>query len=149
MTNKYTASIDGVVIGKRTSKSREYTHCIAVKWCKAYSLKLAQDQCWMETDRKNYDYYMRELAANPEGLQWLRKEVKERVMAATDRDDWARSEMESRVANVHRTDKETDSYTGWHVITWCGRWDLAAKEYAKWSGRADVAQCRLLEANKL
>jgi hypothetical protein len=142
MANKYIAVIDGETVGKRTSKSREYSHCIAVKWCRVYALKAVSDPRRMAMDAKNWAHWME----SEHNQRYTRAEFLDRAKAASSGEEYADAEMRRSTNNIMR---DTDRYASWHVITWCGRPDLAAKEHAKWSGRADVAQCRILDAIKL
>lgn len=147
MANKYHAYIDGVMVGTRTSQSRTYTHCIAVKWSKDYALCQCSDPRSMAQDRKNYDFYMTEID-NGGDLRWLNAQAIADAKAARDRDHYAERMVERYADRVER--RAAEGYYGtWQVVTWCGRPDLAQKAYGQYANRRDVEAVRIVEATQV
>lgn len=133
MTTKYIAKLDGIIVGKRTTKDRTYTHAIVALSDEAGARDAAYNHVADEDDRDNYEFDCREVVAA-------------KVYGTADPDAYrarcaAKVEggFEAYVARV-RTEKierfEHDLSNGKYkpgVVAWAGRADLAQKEAAKWA----------------
>jgi hypothetical protein len=158
MTTHYVALIDGKQIGKRSTESRTYTHCVAAK----PSYEAAKRQAvegWDVADADSFEYYStvaRATVGDPKypGDAYLDKhrieqrdidDAKRELGGATTAAEFHQLRAAARLAKIE-ADKAKGRFDEWGVQTWCGRLDLAHKEAAARRNGSYFAEVRVLEA---
>lgn len=138
MSTKYVARLNGQIVGKRTTKSRAYTHAVVVRVCKKTKIENTH-KAWADskTNRSNFRWYS-EVAAQQPGVTWrptgwnfdyrhgCSAEDIERAMALVEGgyEAYLQRNLQKALAAVEAADY------GVSALTWCGRPDLAQKAAA-------------------
>lgn len=161
MPNKFEAVMPDGNIGKRSSKSRFYSHCVAVR--RSYENALANAKREHPTDRRNFEYHRAYLDGSSKHLKKLSWESDERYAERVEKaiedakkwlrgfdnvDDWIADCIKRAIASVEQA-KAEGAYDRWAISGWCGRADLAAKLFASESNKDWIAEAKILEAKQV
>jgi hypothetical protein len=127
MTTKYIAEIDGELVGKRTTKSRTYTHAVVAQ--RSYKADLGRAGKTHQANIDNYHYYLRE--ADPMTAQHTKyrsgtEHAKIERVARMDLTEYLAVCIEEQICRVE--DSHAAGMYNPAVVTWCGRLDLAKKQ---------------------
>lgn len=124
---KFIAALPDGSFATRSSQSKVYTFCVAVRDSYENALKVAGAH--YDVDASNYKYYVRELnpatqvyAHSPSYLADIAKKI-EGIASAK---EFMAAEAARRVAYVEAR-KADGYYDRWGVLGWCSRHDLAIK----------------------
>jgi hypothetical protein len=149
MTTKYVARLNGTIVGKRTTKSRTYTHAIVVQWSEANARKRAYEYRATEQDRRHFDYFTQiaEQGIEHEYVRvnsW-RKEPDLKVLEdAKARIEGGFDAFVARIKQRMIEGFESSLAKGFFepaVAAWAGRLDLAQKAVASHTG----PDCKLVD----
>lgn len=161
MVNKYEAKLPDGRIGRRTSKSRVYTHCVAVR--SSYEDALFRAKQIPPNLESNFRHYMAYLDGTSRFLErksWQTEEqhakqvARDKVHAETalmgcrDIQSWQRALIDEAVARVEEN-KANGAYDKWFVEGWCGRHDLAVSKASGLRNKTHHAEVAILDAVKI
>lgn len=166
--NKHTAQLPDGNVATRNSKTRTYTHAIALGPSKASKLieRLESRRDYRANEALEYIKIVEALptaaiAQNDRGT-WLASGVNFPVFSSSgvSNADEAREYLLDQYRNfaalsgdaVSRMNKEIAELSegpelvgNWAVVTWCGRPDLAAKQAASYAGNDSGSEVRVIE----
>lgn len=143
MTTKYVARLNGKIVGKRTTKSRAYTHAIVVQRLEDVCRNDAYNRgaAWVAQDRKNFAYYAEKAAAGVSHRHYwgtdaekAEAHAKDAATAAGGVDAYIELQRQLEINRFHECQKT--GYFEPFVAAWAGRLDLAQKAVGQHTGRA-------------
>lgn len=132
MATKYVAKWNGVIVGKRITQDRTYSHAIVVQNVEEAHRAAAYNYAATATDRSNFEYYTR----IAEGRSQF-KHTAEEVVEASIKIDGGYEAYIGRVRERMITwfeEKKAKGYFEPCVAAWAGRLDLAAKAVSQHTG---------------
>lgn len=141
MPTKYIAKLHGVIVGKRTTQSRTYTHAVVVLEDVEADRKAAYGYVATKHDRENFNYQTEVATAglDHEHMRWCTEAQRiERLAEAVAEiaggfDGYVARRRDKEIASFE--DRLARGYYTPGVVTWCGRLDLAQKEANSRAGR--------------
>jgi hypothetical protein len=158
--NVFIAKLNGEIIGKRTSLSRTYTHCVAARYSYEYA---RQNLNRSYSDGETWDYLtecsqrivgsLRSSGTRIDGSTWEFRVEQHEVdkalieLAGRTREQFIADRRAERLANLEKN-REAGFYDRWNVMTWCGRLDLAQKQVSAYCKAKHYAEVKLLEAER-
>lgn len=161
MPNRYEAVMPDGRVAKRTSQSRVYSHCVAVR--PSYEEALFRAKEIPPHLESNFAYHMAFLDGTSKWLKrdpWQSDEdharycakrvadAEKALMGCRDIRSWQQKLIERAVAAVEQN-KANGAYDRWFAEGWCGRHDLAVKKAAGLRNKPYYAEVAILDAVKI
>ena len=145
--NKFIAKHNGEIVGRRTSKDRTYTHCVA--FIPSYDVALAHvtSDAARAYEARDWDY-MKACVDGSKPIYDMRYMDVYRLAVEQGSDAYVQGRLD-RAAAAIEAKKAEGYYSTMQVATWCGRRDLAEKEYRSRVGSKYLSEVAILEAVKL
>lgn len=143
--NKHIAILPDNTIATRNSKTRVYTHCVAVRDCSEDAMKRALEAGNRKHVKESHEYAIRE--SNPQTARWNHTDeqlARFRADAALTFDEYQAKLIADEVAAVEEN-RANGYYSKWGVVGWNGRRDLAEKLAASEAGHAYRAEVKIIE----
>lgn len=139
-STKYVARYNGEIVGTRTTASRTYTHAVVAQWNEAESRAAAYGYKATETDRKNFNFYSFIAQQEPGKIctppgwrmttTFTAEEItKDKALVDGGFDAYAERQRQRNIEWFEL--RLSEGYFKPFVATWCGRLDLAQKEYSR------------------
>lgn len=150
---------DGTV-AKRSSQTRTYTHCVAIRESFEHALKRAEDAPIRRLHEKNYRYDLACAAGMHEHAQfaendpaWKRASAERCIALAKattarwgdDVESYLDERQQQEIAAVY-AERDAGRFDRWGVVGWNSRLDLAEKEASRQRNIPANAEVVILEA---
>jgi hypothetical protein len=154
------AKLPNGVVAKRSSQTRTYTHCVAIRESFEHALKSAEDAPARSLHEENYRYYLACAAGKHEHVQfagddtaWKKASAERRLAEAKrvtakwgdDVESYLDERRQQEIAAVYAA-RDAGWFDCWGVVGWNSRLDLAEKEASHRRSREGVEDVVILEA---